>query len=488
MKIGVLTEEVNNEDVAGALKEAGEKLGAEIVVLDLNEFAVVNFAESKVLYKGKPLDDLDACLIRGSESKLDFRLHIVEYMAKLGIKVINKPEAIEICDNKFDTQTLLNSIGVKTPNTVELVQVEQLDAAVHLLEEKFPMIVKTQSGSHGVGVIKVESYEGLKSIVQYLLAQKTSIMIQEFIPHKESGRIMILGDKVIAAVMRTIPDGDFRSNMDQGAELKKHEASEQETEVALKVAKALGCELSAIDYIMTEDGDMVIFEANSSPGLKGIQSVNDQVNIAEEIMKFVIEHAGNEEDEEETAKKKKDYIAIKVPGMQDAAGMHAAPPATDTTTSTQIDGASADQAASDENAVADSSGTGDEEEEEQSTVGLAEPIVIKRINDGKPFDAKVDTGADRCSLHGENIEIGENYVRFSIGEVKYKVPLERTVTVIQSNGSERRPIVKFDVEFNGNTFDGVEFNVSDRSDMSHQVIVGKNLLELSGALVDPQTK
>lgn len=482
MKIGVLTEEVNNEEVAGALKEAGEKLGAEIVILDLNKFSVVNFAEAKILYDGKPLTDLDACLIRGSESKLDFRLHIVEYMAKQGITVFNKTEAIAICDNKFNTQTLLNSIGVLTPNTVSLVEIEQLDAAVHLLEEKFPMIVKTQSGSHGVGVIKVESYEGLKSTVQYLLAQKTSLMLQEFIPHKESGRIMILGNEVIAAVMRTIPDGDFRSNMDQGAELKKHEASKEETEIALKVAHALGCQLSAIDYIMTEDGDMVIFEANSSPGLKGIQSVNEQVNIAESIMKFIIDNAGKEEEDEEEIKKKKAF-----PGNQDVAGDAATKAADGVTTTTNVDGSGGDQAKSDENAVPISP-ENDEEEEEEQTVGLKEPITIKRINNNEPFEAKVDTGADRCSLHGESIEIGENFVRFKMGDVTYKVPLERCVTVIQSNGSERRPIVKFDVEFNGQTYEGVEFNVSDRSDMQFQVIVGKNLLELSGALVDPQSK
>jgi len=486
MRIGVLTEEPKNEDVAIALKEAGEKLGAEIVILDLNEFGVINFAKPEVLYQGKPLTDLDACLVRGSESKLAFRTYIVDYLTKQGVVMVNKTDAIKICDNKFETQSVLNGVGIKTPNTVALVQIEQLDAAVHYLEEKFPMIVKTVSGSHGVGVIKVESYEGLKSIVQYLLAQKTDIMVQEFIPHKESGRIMILGGEVIAAVMRTIPDGDFRSNMDQGAELKKHEASEQEVETALKVADTLGCMISAIDYIMDTDGNMVIFEANSSPGLKGIQSVNEGVDIAAKIMEFVIAEAGkkgtsepqvqDQEEEEEEEKKKrkhyntKGYIAIPVGGYHSHDGQ---PPKDETP---PPDG--------DQGGSGDTDGT-DEEEEEQTAVGLNEQIVIKRINDDKPFEAKVDTGADRCSLHGESIEVGENFVRFKIEETTYKVPLERHVNVIQSNGSERRPIVKFNVEFNGNSYDGIEFNISDRSDMSYQVIIGKNLLEAAEVLVNP---
>lgn len=496
MRIGVLTEEPKNEDVAIALKEAGDKLGAEIVIIDLNECAVVNNAEPAVLFQGKELNDLDACLVRGSESKLAFRTHIVDYLTKKGTIMVNESAAIKICDNKFETQSLLNGIGVKTPKTVTIVQIEQLDAALTYVGDKFPMIVKTVSGSHGVGVIKVESYESLKSITQYLLAEKTDLMVQEFIPHKESGRIMILGDKVIAAVMRTIPDGDFRSNMDQGAELKKHEASPEETEIALKVSKALGCVLSAIDYIISPEGEMVIFEANSSPGLKGIQSVNEEIDIAKEIIEFIVNLGGgaktpdqvdmtksvspvvvghtDEEEEEEIKNRRNDptYIPIDVPS-----NVELAPDAAGDTSDKASDKSDADE-------TKDASGSS-EEEEEATAVGLEEQIIIKRVNDNKPFNGKVDTGADRCSLHGEDIEIGDNYVRFNIENTRYKVALERFVTVLAANGSEKRPIVKFNVEFNGNSFENIEFNISDRSDMKYQVIIGKNLLEVAGVLVNP---
>lgn len=501
MRIGVLTEEPKNEDVAIAFKEAGEKLGAEIVIIDLNECAVVNNAKPEVLFQGKVLEGLDAVLVRGSESKLEFRTHIVEYLTKQGVIMINEAEAIKICDNKFATQTLLNGIGVKTPNTAMVVQIEQLDAAIAYVGDKFPMIVKTVSGSHGVGVIKVESYESLKSITQYLLAEKTDLMVQEFIPHKESGRIMILGDKIIAAVMRTIPDGDFRSNMDQGAELKKHEASPEETECALKVAKALGCVLSAIDYIMSPEGEMVIFEANSSPGLKGIQSVNEDIDIASEIIQFIMNLKGGaqpketdgvdmtkpkdaapaqetEEEEEVELKKKKKYVGAYIP-IAVPVGTPMAPNAAG-----DNDG-DADDVSGTVAADVDAGGAPEEEEEEASAVGLLEKIIVKRINDNKPFEGKVDTGADRCSLHGEEIEVGENFVRFKIEDTRYKVPLERFVTVLASNGSEKRPIVKFNVEFNGNQFENIEFNISDRSDMKYQVIIGKNLLEVAGVLVNP---
>ena len=495
MRIGVLTEETTNKDVALAFKEAGEKIGVEVVIMDPKECAVINFKELQILFQGKPIEKLDACLIRGSENKLDFRLYLTEYMAKLGTVMVNNAQAIRLCDNKFETQTLLNSIGVKAPDTVAIVQIEQLDAAVHYLKEKFPMIVKTVSGSHGVGVLKVDTYESLKSIVQLLLATDTNLMLQEFIPHKESGRIMTLGDKVVASVMRSIPDGDFRSNKDQGAELTKYVATAEEGEVALKIAKALGCVLCAIDYIIDPDGQMVVFEANSSPGLEGIQGVNEDIDIAKEIMEYVkslvkapddksmteppAEKA--EEEEEEVEKKKKKINQTGYKAIAVGVGMP------------QGNDHDEDDETTDANDVGASGGDSDdavdaEEEEEvaQDDVRLIEKIIIKRINNDAPFDAKVDTGADRCSLHGESIEIGDNYVRFGIGEVTYKVPLERTVNVLSANGDERRAVVKFNVVFNEQTFEDVEFNIADRTDMKFDVIIGKNLLQSANVVVNPQ--
>lgn len=461
MKIGVLTEEPKNEDVALALKTEGEGLGHEVEILDLNECAVVNADETVVLYRGEPIKGFDAMLVRGSENKLQFRLGIIECLEKLGVKVFNSAEAIRVCDNKFATQIALHKAGIKTPKSVIISNIDQLESSVKYLGEEYPKIVKTSSGSHGVGVIKVESFESLKSIVQYLIAKNTDIIIQEFIPHKESGRIMVLKDRVLAAVMRTIPEKDFRSNMDQGAELKAHESGDEENALAIKVAEVLGCQITAIDYIKAEDGTLVVFEANSSPGFKGIQSVNEGVNIAKEVIIHIVSEL-----EQPTA-----------------------PENASTAEETQQNEKPSDVESSeisDQEEVTIHQTDDDVTDKGDATVNLEEIIVIKQINGDKPFSGKVDTGADRCSLHGENIEIGDNYVRFTLDNIRYKVALERIVKVISANGMERRPVVKLNVVFNEQSYAGVEFNISDRTGMKFPVIIGKNLLSAAGVLVNPQ--
>ena len=49
---------------------------------------------------------------------------------------------------------------------------------------------------------------------------------------------------------------------------------------------------------------------------------------------------------------------------------------------------------------------------------------------------------------------------------------------------DKRPVVAFDVDLDGEQFDGVEFTLADRADMNFVALVGRNLIELADKLVD----
>lgn len=110
-------------------------------------------------------------------------------------------------------------------------------------------------------------------------------------------------------------------------------------------------------------------------------------------------------------------------------------------------------------------------------ISYQENITIHNINDNQPFPCKIDTGADMCSLHAENISINGDEVTFSIGGKKYRMPIAGKQTVKQADsGVEERPTVKFNVELAGQTISDVECNLNDRSHMDSPMLVGKNLL------------
>ncbi|MCU4744379.1 hypothetical protein [Natronoglomus mannanivorans] len=97
-------------------------------------------------------------------------------------------------------------------------------------------------------------------------------------------------------------------------------------------------------------------------------------------------------------------------------------------------------------------------------LGDVEEVVFKGMDGKRTVRANVDPGADRTSL---------DYLKASaIGAG----PLVKTVTVRQASGRERRPVARMWVELRGFE-DIVEVGLSDRKGMTHDAIIGKDILE-----------
>jgi len=80
------------------------------------------------------------------------------------------------------------------------------------------------------------------------------------------------------------------------------------------------------------------------------------------------------------------------------------------------------------------------------------------------IEGKVDTGADRCSIdRGLAEHLGWELVSHK--------------TVKSSLGRERRPVLRGEVEIRGVRF-VMEANASDRSDLSHPLLVGHRVLQV----------
>lgn len=106
-----------------------------------------------------------------------------------------------------------------------------------------------------------------------------------------------------------------------------------------------------------------------------------------------------------------------------------------------------------------------------------ETIILHNLGDGRPIQCKIDTGADMCSLHAEDIQVHGDSVSFVFNGKKYRMPIAGHQHVKQADSDiEARPTVRFDMELAGTTINGVECNLNDRSGMASPMLVGKNLL------------
>ena len=106
------------------------------------------------------------------------------------------------------------------------------------------------------------------------------------------------------------------------------------------------------------------------------------------------------------------------------------------------------------------------------TIGLVEDITF---SNNRTYKAKIDTGADSCSVDSKLLsKIGEGE------EGSYKL-------IKSSLGEAKRPTVYLQVSFHG-TIIRERFSVADRGHLRYKVLIGKTLLKKKKVLIDPCLK
>ena len=136
-----------------------------------------------------------------------------------------------------------------------------------------------------------ETKKAAKSVIQAFYVNDTSILIQEFIEESAGTdiRAFVVGNQVVASMLRQSLDDDFRSNIHQGGIGTPIKLSDEEKKVALRAAKAIGLPICGVDMMRTNRGPMVL-EVNSSPGLEGIEGATKR-NVAAKIIEYVERNA-----------------------------------------------------------------------------------------------------------------------------------------------------------------------------------------------------
>lgn len=134
----------------------------------------------------------------------------------------------------------------------------------------------------------------LISIFEMIATQNipaSSLLFQKFI-HEAGGkdiRLVVVGNKVVAAMKRSSQGIDFRSNLSgvgKGTSVEKLPVKVKK--IAIKAIKTLGLDYGGVDILISKR-DPLIIDVNSNPGFK-IERVTGK-NIGKEILKYIIKKA-----------------------------------------------------------------------------------------------------------------------------------------------------------------------------------------------------
>jgi RimK family alpha-L-glutamate ligase len=299
-RLVVLVERPKKLDPAGTsskLVSKADKLGITTYNCRINGAYLIRDEDTGVITihnegdeKGFELDADTIVFIRGDVTKKDSYMDLISQIERYGIACNNTRETIEVCCDKFRTYLRLQEIGMNQPKTVLIPNdtPEAVDAAHEALDNKFPMVLKTLSGSKGVGVLLIETERSLQSQVSliYKIDPYTDILLQEYIESDYDVRCVIVNKEIVGAMKRNKITDDFRSNASQGATVELITLTELEKQECLKAAKGVNGQWCGVDFIPADNRDKdvpYILEVNHSAGSKAISEA-----LEEDITKMVL--------------------------------------------------------------------------------------------------------------------------------------------------------------------------------------------------------
>lgn len=299
MKIGILSQKASLYSTA-RLKEAAKQRGHEVRVVDYTRCYInITSHRPQVLLGGEPLH-FDAIIPRIGASMTFYGTAVVRQFEMMGIYAANTSQAISRSRDKLRCLQLLAREGIGLPVTSFARSPKDIDSLIEIVGGA-PLVIKLLEGTQGVGVVLAETDKAAESVISAFRQLDANILVQEFI--KEAGgsdlRAFVVGGKVVAAMKRQGPEGDFRSNLHRGGTASRVKLSPEERQTAVRAAKVLRLNVAGVDLLRSNHGP-VVMEVNSSPGLEGIEGSTEK-DVAGSIIEFLEKHAkpGKTRDREE---------------------------------------------------------------------------------------------------------------------------------------------------------------------------------------------
>jgi RimK family alpha-L-glutamate ligase len=212
---------------------------------------------------------------------------VLRHFEQAGVIVVNGSAPIETAKNKMMTSQLLSRAGIPIPETMMV----RFPIQEKLIAENigYPCVVKVVTGSYGAGVYLCEKKKDYKKLVEFIesLGNKKTLLVQEYLGDHpgEDLRVLVIGGKVVGAMKRTAPDGDFRANITNGGTGEGYEVTPEIDYIARETARTLGLTIAGIDLLFDKRGFRVC-EANSNPGFSGFEKYC-KVDVADLITEYI---------------------------------------------------------------------------------------------------------------------------------------------------------------------------------------------------------
>ena len=222
----------------------------------------------------------------------DKDIHLARQLAQRKLPIFNSAKSILACDDKSLTYIGLKKHRIPMPFTIIAPKTypaagypdtQFVDKAAGQLG--FPLVLKECFGSFGQQVYLFHALEPLRQKV--LALQGTPMLFQALVreSYGKDIRIHVVGNRVVASIMRWSTNGDFRSNLTLGGAMEAYSPTPAEIQLALQATKAVGLDFAGVDVLFGKSGPLLC-EINSNAHFKTTLTCTG-VNMAFEILRHI---------------------------------------------------------------------------------------------------------------------------------------------------------------------------------------------------------
>jgi ribosomal protein S6--L-glutamate ligase len=244
----------------------------------------------KVIYRGEALEGVGATIPRIGASHTFYGAAVVRQFEVMGVFPVNESQGISRSRDKLRCLQLLARAGIGLPVTGFAHSTKDVDGVIALVGGA-PLVVKLLEGTQGIGVVLAETKQAAESVIEAFRGLDANILVQEYIAEAGGAdiRAFVVGERVVASMMRKAAAGEFRSNIHRGGTAEAIKLTPEERSTAVRAAKAMGLNVAGVDLLRSNHGP-VVMEVNSSPGLEGIEK-STGVDVAGKILEFIEKNA-----------------------------------------------------------------------------------------------------------------------------------------------------------------------------------------------------
>ncbi|MEJ2141503.1 MAG: 30S ribosomal protein S6--L-glutamate ligase [Gammaproteobacteria bacterium] len=273
------------------LVEAAEQRGHKVQVIDIIR-CYMNMAcnRPEIHLAGEKLPNFDAVIPRIGASVTFYGTAVLRQFEMMGTFPLNESVAITRSRDKLRSMQLFSRKGIDMPVTGFASKPGDIQDLIKMVGGT-PVVIKLLEGTQGIGVVLAETKKAAESVIEAFMGLKAHILVQEFI--KEAGgadiRCLVVGDKVVAAMMRQGAEGEFRSNLHRGGSASIVKITPKDRKTAVMAARTMGLNVAGVDLLRSERGPLVM-EVNSSPGLEGIEKSTGK-DVAGMVVEFIEKNA-----------------------------------------------------------------------------------------------------------------------------------------------------------------------------------------------------